>query len=186
MSSPPTEFPKFDRPSAAPTTSHLSRDRNSWRHAGRSGADAPGGGTQVPPLLDGEPRARTTTVSVPSPFGAAILKAAAYQTDSRDRERHLQDAALLLAEPPAGVATSMVVRSATELIQSALERVDARSAFTTIERLGQIERGQDIAGADEVADHVEIHGGRAESHPPGSSRIRPCRATTAFKAVVAR
>ena len=40
---------------------------------------------------------RTTTVSVPSPFGAVILKAAAYQTDSRDRERHLRDAALLLA-----------------------------------------------------------------------------------------
>lgn len=40
---------------------------------------------------------RTTTVSVPSPFGAVILKAAAYQTDSRDKERHLQDAALLLA-----------------------------------------------------------------------------------------
>ncbi|GAA4823504.1 hypothetical protein GCM10025786_34530 [Nocardioides caeni] len=40
---------------------------------------------------------RTTTVSVPSPFGAVILKAAAYQADSRDRERHLQDAALLLA-----------------------------------------------------------------------------------------
>lgn len=40
---------------------------------------------------------RTTTVSVPSPFGAVILKTAAYQTDSRDRERHLQDAALLLA-----------------------------------------------------------------------------------------
>ncbi|TDE89592.1 hypothetical protein EXU48_20150 [Occultella glacieicola] len=40
---------------------------------------------------------RSTTVSVPSPFGAVILKAAAYQTDSRDRERHLQDAALLLA-----------------------------------------------------------------------------------------
>ncbi len=39
----------------------------------------------------------TTTVSVPSPFGALILKAAAYETDSRDRERHLQDAALLLA-----------------------------------------------------------------------------------------
>lgn len=40
---------------------------------------------------------RTTTVSVPSPFGALILKAAAYRTDSRDKERHLQDAALLLA-----------------------------------------------------------------------------------------
>ena len=40
---------------------------------------------------------RSTIVSVPSPFGALILKAAAYQTDSRDRGRHLQDAALLLA-----------------------------------------------------------------------------------------
>lgn len=38
-----------------------------------------------------------TTVSVPAPFGAVILKAAAFQTDSRDKERHLQDAALLLA-----------------------------------------------------------------------------------------
>lgn len=38
-----------------------------------------------------------TTVSVPSAFGAVVLKAAAYQADSRDRERHLQDAALLLA-----------------------------------------------------------------------------------------
>lgn len=40
---------------------------------------------------------RRTTLSIPSAFGATILKAAAYQTDSRDRERHLQDAVLLLA-----------------------------------------------------------------------------------------
>lgn len=40
---------------------------------------------------------RTTTLSVPSPFGAVVLKAAAYRTDSRNRQRHLQDAALLLA-----------------------------------------------------------------------------------------
>ena len=39
---------------------------------------------------------RITTVSVPAPFGALVLKAAAYQTDSRDRERHLWDAAALL------------------------------------------------------------------------------------------
>jgi hypothetical protein len=38
-----------------------------------------------------------TTISVPRPFGAVVLKAAAYQTDSRDRERHLYDAAALLA-----------------------------------------------------------------------------------------
>lgn len=39
----------------------------------------------------------TSTISVPRPFGALILKAAAYTTDSRDRERHLFDAAALLA-----------------------------------------------------------------------------------------
>lgn len=38
-----------------------------------------------------------TTISVPSVFGALILKAAAYQTDSRDPERHLRDAVALLA-----------------------------------------------------------------------------------------
>jgi len=38
-----------------------------------------------------------TTVSVPRPFGALILKSAAYSTDSRDRERHLYDAVALLA-----------------------------------------------------------------------------------------
>jgi hypothetical protein len=38
-----------------------------------------------------------STVSVPRPFGALILKAAAYITDSRDRDRHLFDAAALLA-----------------------------------------------------------------------------------------
>lgn len=40
---------------------------------------------------------RTATISVPRPFGALILKAAAYTTDSRDRDRHLFDAAALLA-----------------------------------------------------------------------------------------
>lgn len=40
---------------------------------------------------------KVITVSVPRPFGAVILKAAAYVTDSRDPERHLADAAALLA-----------------------------------------------------------------------------------------
>ena len=38
-----------------------------------------------------------TTISVPRPFAAVILKAAAYSADSRDRDRHLYDAAALLA-----------------------------------------------------------------------------------------
>ena len=38
-----------------------------------------------------------THISVPSPLAAVVLKAAAYTTDSRDRDRHLFDAAALLA-----------------------------------------------------------------------------------------
>lgn len=38
-----------------------------------------------------------TTLSVPNPFGALILKAAAYKTDSRNPDRHLRDAVALLA-----------------------------------------------------------------------------------------
>jgi len=38
-----------------------------------------------------------TTISVPGPLGALILKAAAYKTDSRNPERHLRDAVALLA-----------------------------------------------------------------------------------------
>lgn len=38
-----------------------------------------------------------SAISVPDPFGALILKAAAHKADSRDRDRHLQDAAVLLA-----------------------------------------------------------------------------------------
>lgn len=38
-----------------------------------------------------------TRISVPDAFGALILKAAAHKTDARDRERHLTDAAVMLA-----------------------------------------------------------------------------------------
>jgi len=41
--------------------------------------------------------AHLTTISTPSVFGALVLKAAAFRTDSRDPQRHLQDAAILLA-----------------------------------------------------------------------------------------
>jgi len=59
------------------------------------------GGTQalrrtINARLEIEPGA-VTTVSVPGPFGALILKAAAYRADSRDRDRHLRDAVALLA-----------------------------------------------------------------------------------------
>lgn len=59
------------------------------------------GGTQalrrtVNARMEIEP-GHVTTISVPRPLGAVILKAAAYRTDSRDRDRHLFDAAALLA-----------------------------------------------------------------------------------------
>jgi hypothetical protein len=59
------------------------------------------GGTQalrrtINARLEIEPN-KVTTISVPRPFGALILKAAAYRADSRDPERHLYDAAALLA-----------------------------------------------------------------------------------------
>lgn len=59
------------------------------------------GGTQalrrtVNARLEIEPN-KVTTISVPRPFGALILKAAAYRVDGRDPERHLYDAAALLA-----------------------------------------------------------------------------------------
>lgn len=59
------------------------------------------GGTQalsrtISARLEIEP-GTITTVSVPRPFAALILKAAAYNADSRDRDRHLFDAAVLLA-----------------------------------------------------------------------------------------
>ena len=59
------------------------------------------GGTQalrrtINARLEIEP-GTVTTVSIPGPFGALVLKAAAYRTDSRDRDRHLRDAVALLA-----------------------------------------------------------------------------------------
>lgn len=38
-----------------------------------------------------------STISVPRPYAAVILKSAAYTTDTRDRDRYLYDAAALLA-----------------------------------------------------------------------------------------
>lgn len=77
---------------------------------------------------------RTTTVSVPSPFGALILKAAAYQTDSRDRERHLQDAALLLAviEDPYAEREQFAGSDRTRLKALARALPDAAAQWRTL------------------------------------------------------
>ncbi len=66
-----------------------------------------------------------TTISVPDAFGALILKAAAHRADTRDRERHLTDAAVLLAcvDPfenriPSGSDRSRLLRLRTHLADS--------------------------------------------------------------------
>ncbi|MCW2130889.1 hypothetical protein [Arthrobacter sp. VKM Ac-2550] len=48
-------------------------------------------------------------VSIPNALGALVLKGAAYQEDSRDKSRHLDDAAVLLAtvKDPLGTAKQM-------------------------------------------------------------------------------
>ena len=63
-----------------------------------------------------------TTVSVPDAFGALILKAAAHKADARDRDRHLTDAAVLLAcvdpfeeRAPSGSDRSRLLHLRTQL-----------------------------------------------------------------------
>ncbi len=61
----------------------------------------------------------------------------------------------------------MVGRSATEPRQRSIERVGSGSAFADVEGLGQVKRSQNIAGADQVANHIEINRGRAKCDAPG-------------------
>jgi hypothetical protein len=67
-----------------------------------------------------------TTLSVPDAFGALILKAAAHKVDARDRDRHLADAAVLLA---------LWIRSRTASARGATDR-----AFSTCARISPIRR----------------------------------------------
>jgi hypothetical protein len=71
------------------------------------------------------------TVSVPRPFGALILKAAAYQADTRDRDRHLQDAAVLLAcvDDPIAERDQLHGSDRSRLLTLERELVDTHSAW---------------------------------------------------------
>lgn len=69
------------------------------RLAGRPAMAADGGAqalarTERVTVIDGE---AVVVLSIPDRLGALVLKAAAYASDSRDRERHLRDGALLAA-----------------------------------------------------------------------------------------
>jgi hypothetical protein len=58
------------------------------------------GGTQAlkrTMIFDADTGYGTVSISVPDELGALVLKSAAHQSDSRDRDRHLSDAAVLAA-----------------------------------------------------------------------------------------
>ncbi len=78
---------------------------------------------------------RATTISVPRPFAAMVLKAAAYLTDSRDRDRHLFDAAALLAcvEDPFAEAENLA-GSDRRRIRTLVDRLpEAHPAWQSLE-----------------------------------------------------
>jgi len=70
-------------------------------------------------------------ISVPRPFGALILKAAAYKADTRDRDRHLQDAAVLLAciEDPDAERDGFAGTDRSRLLTLERELVDENPAW---------------------------------------------------------
>lgn len=82
-----------------------------------------------------------TTISVPRPFAAVILKAAAFMNDSRDRDRHLYDAAALLAciEDPFAEAEHLA-GSDRRRIHTLLERLpDSHPAWLPMDPVVRIE-----------------------------------------------
>ncbi|WP_240617516.1 hypothetical protein [Nocardioides speluncae] len=72
-----------------------------------------------------------TTISVPRPFGALNLKAAAYVADSRDPGRHLQDAAVLLAciDDPFAEIAQLAVSDRKRLAVLRRELVETHNAW---------------------------------------------------------
>ncbi|WP_114423506.1 hypothetical protein [Nocardioides houyundeii] len=95
-------------------------------------------------LLEIVPGERVT-ISVPRPFGATILKAAAYKTDTRDRQRHLQDAAVLLAciEDPEAEREGFIGSDRSRLLTLERELVDQHVAWQLMPE-GDARRGQAV------------------------------------------
>jgi len=88
------------------------------------------------------------TISVPRPFGAVILKAAAYVADSRDPNRHLQDAAVLLAciDDPFTELNQLVGSDRKRLAVLGRELVATHNAWRLMPA-GDADRGQAILRA---------------------------------------
>ena len=61
------------------------------------------------------------------------------------------------SQPPAGVTTSMTSLSATLLLQSLVECPEPGTTLSRIQRLSQVERGQDNARSRQLPDGVQIN-----------------------------
>ncbi|ASN21747.1 hypothetical protein [Arthrobacter sp. YN] len=70
-------------------------------------------------------------ISIPNALGALVLKGAAYREDSRDRDRHLDDAVVLCATIKTPLATAKEMggsdRSRVQTLHGVLENPDHRS-----------------------------------------------------------
>lgn len=93
-------------------------------------------------------KGEVTTLSAPRPFGALNLKAAAYLADSRDRERHLQDAAVLLAcvEDPFAELSALAGSDRRRLAVLGRELVETHNAWLLMPA-GDADRGRAILRA---------------------------------------
>lgn len=98
-------------------------------------------------------RGEHATISVPRPFGALILKAAAYITDTRDRGRHLEDAAVLLAcvQDPIAELEKSSGSDRSRLLTLADELTDAHPAWQLMPA-SDAERGRAVLRVLTVAD----------------------------------
>ena len=86
-----------------------------------------------------------TTISVPRPLGAVILKAAAFVADSRDPQRHLFDAAVLLAcvDDPVAERAALAGSDRSRLLVLTRELVDGHRAWARMP-IENARRGQAV------------------------------------------
>lgn len=79
---------------------------------------------------------RSVLLPVPSVFGALVLKAAAYRVDSRDRERHAEDAAFLVSLIDDPIATHREFAGSDRKRLLGLDRVIGAAAHPVWRQLG--------------------------------------------------
>lgn len=65
-------------------------------------------------------------------------------------------------QPPGGVATVIVGRSATQLLQRLAQCAQAGTSLAHVERLGQVEPGQHHVGVAELSHGLDREGGGSQ------------------------